>query len=118
MLKKDYNKLVEGVREMLKQRDANMTEEYTPKGEITTGGYKFIITTPCGKLNVTIWNHKSKNKSEWLFTRLDNPELANERVLEHKRFNKFCGKYNEYSEHYTWLLGWLEEYLDDLFWSS
>lgn len=105
--KKDYNTLVKRVNNLMRQLGAEQ-DNY--------GAYYF--DTDCGKMRVKIDDFKPKHEVVWVYTKVENPELAKQRfnglsVFEYmtQNLNTFNGKYNAFSENVDVLYHWLYEYV-------
>lgn len=105
--KKDYNTLVKRVDGLMRQLGAEQ-DSY--------GAYHF--DTDCGKMRVKIDDFKPKCRNVWVYTKVENPELAKQRfnglrVFEYmtQNLNTFNGKYNAFNENMDVLYHWLYEYV-------
>lgn len=104
MYKKDYNLFV-----------TNVISKLSEYGTVTQDKYAHYIDTPCGKLRVAIEEFKPKQRTQWLYTKIENPDTVPQIVRNEHGFNKFCGKYNNYGYDFHILFDWFSDYLKQLF---
>ena len=112
LYKRDYKKFISELRELLTKYDENVEEKYY---YFANGYYVFYISTPYGKLRVTVNGFVPKREREWIFTRIENPDVVPDRIKSRPHFNKFSGKHNNIDKDYDSLLNWFEDYLVELF---
>ncbi len=105
--KKDYNILVKLVDKLMHQLGAKR-DNY--------GAYHF--DTNCGKMRVSVDDFRPKRDCIWVYTCVENPELAKQRVNHTGIFeymtqdlNTFNGKYNAFHHNVETLYRWLYEYV-------
>lgn len=104
MIRKDYDSLCKKVNELMEKFHATR-DDY--------GAY--YIETPCGKLRVAISDFaRGKKYSYWIYTRIEKPDMVIENIRKLQNFNKFSGKFNEYSDNIQYLVSWLSCYINDL----
>lgn len=112
LYKRDYDRFIRELRELLTRFDKNVEEAYY---YFADGYYVFFINTPYGKLRVSVKGFVPKRKIDCIFTQIENPEIVPDRIKNRQNFNKFSGKNNHWERNYDYLLMWFEEYLNDLF---
>ncbi len=105
--KRDYNCLVKRVDKLMRQLGAEQ-DRY--------GAYHF--DTDCGKMRVKVDEFRPKCERIWVYTCVENPELAKQQFHRTEIFkymtqdlNTFNGKYNAFHESVDILYHWLYEYV-------
>ena len=105
--KRDYNCLVKRVDKLMRQLGAEQ-DRY--------GAYHF--DTACGKIRVKVDEFRPKCQCIWVYTCVENSELAKQRFHRTEIFkymtqdlNTFNGKYNAFHESVDILYHWLYEYV-------
>ena len=92
MNKKQYDKFVKNVKGIM---------EFVGYEESKDNGYRYIVNTAYGKLNITIHDYERGDKLYFIFNRFDDVDKAKERFIDGEYglygFNKYTGKCNIHS---------------------
>lgn len=109
MLKKDYNKFLKDIRNLLRRYDKQTKEE---EFAVDT---TFYVATPYGKLRVYVAKFENRQKTQLVMTQIENVDYLPDRIRRREHFNKWNGKYMEINRSFNKIVWWLEDYLHELF---
>lgn len=103
MRKDEYNRFADYLEKLMRNYHAECHEDHT-----------YFVTTPYGKLRVHAEAFDKNHKTQWLYTKLEHPELLPEWLKKQSGINAFNGKNNVYSESFYKLFAWMNDYIQDL----